>query len=43
MKLQGTGGTGYNMFALVREGGCFQGLCGYDYFRGCQDFSGSPF
>jgi hypothetical protein len=43
VKLQGTGGTGYNMFALVREGGCFQGLCGYDYFRGCQDFSGSPF
>ncbi len=43
VKLQGTGGGGYNMFALVREGGCFQGLCGYDYFRGCQDFSGSPF
>ncbi|HYH47268.1 MAG TPA: S8 family serine peptidase [Thermoanaerobaculia bacterium] len=43
VKVQGTGGTGGNMMALVREGGCFQGLCGYDYFRGCQDFSGSPF
>ncbi len=38
LKIQGTGGSGYNMFAVTEIGGLFTGLPGYNYYLGYQDF-----
>lgn len=43
LKVNGTGGSGYNVLAIARSGACFEGLCGYSYYLGCQDLSDSLF
>ncbi|MBL4708847.1 MAG: S8 family peptidase, partial [Flavobacteriales bacterium] len=39
IKVTGTGGSGFNMFALAKYGDGFYSLCGYDYFVGCQSLT----
>src|SRR5207249_3318444 len=40
IKVNGTGGTGANMFAVLEQGGTVTGLAGYNYWSGTQRFSG---
>lgn len=39
IKINGNGGSGYNMFALAKHGDAFKPICGYNYFKGFQDFT----
>jgi hypothetical protein len=38
LKINGSGGTGYNMFAVAQTSRDFSGLCNYSYFVGSQGF-----
>lgn len=37
LKLEGEGGTGFNMYGIVNDG-CMKQNCGYYYLSGCQNF-----
>jgi hypothetical protein len=38
LKVNGTGGSGYNLFAVAQTSSGFDGLCGYSYLAGAQAF-----
>ncbi|MFP5262659.1 MAG: hypothetical protein ACLGJB_12215 [Blastocatellia bacterium] len=38
LRINGVGGTGFNMFAVAQNPADFTGLCGYSYFLGSQGF-----
>lgn len=40
LKVIGSGGTGYNLFAIVETSSGFNGLSGYAYYKGDAKFSG---